>query len=840
MVIIKNDFERVTLGGLLHDIGKLLNRSNFYTKNATSGKHPFLSGYFVDFLIENKIIGDDKQLKEIVKKHHEGNINYFPEEINVNGIKDDENLKKLALIVARADNYSSSERYEDDYVYGTRYFKETPLDCLFEGISLGEKEEVKEKYEFRYKLNSFNYSDIFPQETEINLQNDLDKLIKNFLDEIKTIKTIDFNILFINMLDCIKKYCWCIPSDTQKKICDLSLYDHLKTTSAIASASYNYHLWKNGSLDKIKQISVKNGNKENHFLLIGGDISGIQKYLYSIETTDSIAKRLRSRSFFIKLLSDVSAYKIIENLGLTAANIIISSGGKFYILAQNTDETLKKLKKIKKEINETLYNEYLAQLYLNLEWIEMNGDELGLNFSYKYDELNDKLEDGKGKKFSEEILNTTILEKELYNKDIKVTLCKVCRKELIKDTEEQCSKCHKDLEFGTLLPKMSKLAFYNEKYLKVDETIVSLFDIKCKIYKKDEEIEGEPFIVHYYNKKESEKREYPLFQDFYGGYTPINSNGEVKTFEEIASESLSGNLGILKGDVDNLGLIFSIGLRREEVQINDNIMEVKVKDTTSISRISTLSRMLDSFFSFWLPKHLEENEKNSYYVVYAGGDDFMIVGSWEKLIFLSEKLNESFSKFTGENKNITLTCGIAITKPKDPIYFSSQWATEAEEKGKSSGKNGVVIFDKYIPWNDFKRVFMFAEFIDKNYSKKDENNKIYNQSFLYRLLNYTEMAEKYLATKDGKYLKYISDFTYDLGRNIVPKLKEKYKRMDGKKMGEKELEEKIRNEETIRKLSEYFSIETIFNNEKKYKKEFIEKYMRVVLNYVVRKNREVK
>ena len=41
---------------------------------------------------------------------------------------------------------------------------------------------------------------------------------------------------------------------------------------------------------------------------------------------------------------------------------------------------------------------------------------------HKYDELNDKLEDGKGKKFSEEILNTTILEKELYNKDIKVTL----------------------------------------------------------------------------------------------------------------------------------------------------------------------------------------------------------------------------------------------------------------------------------------------------------------------------------------------------------------------------------------------------------------------------------
>lgn len=838
MVIIKDDFERIALGGLLHDIGKLLNRSNFYTKNMTSWKHPYLSEYFINFLFENKLLEYDEDLKEIVKKHHEGN---FSEDINVNGIKSNENLKKLALIVARADNYSSAERYEDgEYKYGTNNFKDTPLNSLFEGVSLGEKEEVKNKYEFSYKLREFKYENIFPKKFEKNTQDELDKLIESFFEDIKRIKTSDFNTLFINILDCIKRYCWCIPSDTQKNICDLSLYDHLKTTSAIALASYNYHLWNEGVFDKVKQVNIKAGKEKNHFLLIGGDISGIQQYIYNIDDTSSIAKRLRSRSFFIKLLSDVSSYKIIKEIELLPVNIIISSGGKFYILAQNTQDTIEKIDKIKKEINNELYTEYFGQLYLNLEWIELNGEELGLKFSKKYDELNDKLEDGKGKKFIDEILNQTIIEKELYNKDKKVTLCKICKKELIKETEEQCSKCLKDLEFGKVLVKMEKLAFYDKEKFEDEKNTISLFGIKCKVYKKEENIIGNPFIVHYY--KESDKnRNYPFIQDYYGGYAPIKEDGEkeIKTFEEILKESLSNNLGILKGDVDNLGLIFSIGLRREEIIELDNKEETKIKNTTSISRISTLSRMLDSFFSYWLPKYLEENEEGSYYVVYAGGDDFMIVGAWEKLIKLSEKIKKEFSRFTAENENITLTCGISITKPKEPIYFSSQWATDAEEKGKNEGKNGLVLFNKYIPWRDFQRVFTLADFIDKNYAKEGEENtdKIYTQSFLYRLLKYTEMGEKYIETGNGEYLKYISDFTYDISRNIIPKLKEKYKKLN---YSEDEILEKIKNEEVIKRLTDYFSIEAIFGEKGLYKKDFIKKYMRVILNYVVRKNREGK
>lgn len=710
----------------------------------------------------------------------------------------------------------------------------TNLECLFEKINLGKNEVKTSKYS--YDIKEFSYENIFPGNKSLTSKADLNSYVERAMQEIEEIDSTDFygfitntiNIIkkhfhhiistekevrpadfygFItNAMDIVKRYFWCVASAEDKS---LSLYDTLKTKIAIEMA-----------LEKEK---IETSANENKYLLIGGDISGIQKYIYALEDTEGVAKRLRARSFFIKLVSDVSSYKIIKELGLLVENIIISSGGKFYILAQNTKESIEKLELIKESINKTLYREYFASLFLNLEWIELNEKELEEEFSKKYDELNDKLEIGKGKKFAEEILENPIIERELYNQNTKVKVCNICKKELVFETEDECKKCSKDKTFGKLLPRMDKLAFYDECFSTEGESTISLFGIGCKIYQKNEEIKGHPFVVHYYG-KEPENRNHPFVKDFYGGYTPVSEEGEVKNFEDLARETTSKNIGILKGDVDNLGLIFSIGLNDENAK----------DGKTSITRISTLSRMLDGFFSYWLTEHIKNDVKNSYYVVYAGGDDFMIVGPWDSLVQLSEKINSEFRRFTTENKDITLTCGVTITKSKDPIYFGSQWATEAEEKGKNSGKNGLVLFDKYIPWKDYDKVFELAEFINKNFASnlEEEEEKIYNQSFLYRLLSYTEMAEKYFETKNGKYLKYISDFTYDMARNIIPKIKNDYKDCP-----EEKLNQKIEVDERVTRLTEYFSIEAAFNQEKK---NFISNYMRVILNCVVRKNREVK
>ncbi len=852
MLKIINNAERVALGGLLHDIGKLLNRSDIYSKKSKLGaQHPHLSSWFIDYLVDCGVIEFDEPLREIVQKHHEGMMS---DEINLKTIMESENneVRKLGLIVARADNYSSAERINEEDAFGKRHFKTTPLDSIFTRINIKTEEENKKELKdtIRYKVSKFNDKNIFPVDIKENHQGNLDEVIKEMLEEVKEIKAQDFDTLFINLLDILKKYTWALPSDTQKEICDISLYDHLKMTSAIARASYNYHNEENINFSKVTFDGVDGIIKDavkNHFLIIGGDISGIQKYIYSLEDTKGAAKRLRGRSFFIKLLADMGAYKIIDALDLTLANIIISSGGKFYILAHNTEDVVEKLETLKKEMNDELYRDYHAELFLNLEWIEACGNDLGTKFHKKYDELNDQLDIGKNKKFTHNILNNTIIESEIYGGGKSASICKVCGKNLILENEEECNSCSKDKEIGGFLPDMKKLAIYKKHNQKENKKEKIIFGLKAEIITDEliDRLEENPWFINYY--KAETKRDYPYLRDVYGGKTPKKKDkDETMSFEDIAEESKSRNLGIIKGDVDNLGLIFSVGMNKvkDDAYIyNNDTGENKgieeQEEIISISRIATLSRMMDNFFSYWLPENLKEDkERNvdlgSSYVVYSGGDDFMIVAAWDNAVKISEYINRKFGEYT-KNNDITLTIGIEITKESEPIYFSSQKATEAEEIGKSSGKNGLVLFNTYIPWDDYPEVFnQTAKFIDENMKKKDGTG-IYSQGFIYRLLNYTEMAEKYIEKRDPKYLKYISDFTYDLGRNLVPALVEKYKKEYPNEENAQKIKEAVIKKREVRELTKYFGIEALSN---KKNKEFLQKYMRVVLNYVVRKNRD--
>ena len=759
MVIIDNNRERIILASLLTELQKLFKKSDKYSE---------LSNKLLGFFYTNNIIEEDNNLEILLSDIEKGN-----------------RYNQNAKIILEAFDFSINK---DNIEKNNTNNK---LQTIFSTISLKPNNGIRVKNN-RYNLGELSYKNIFPSDVKEYAKKELEELLEKFLFELKNIETQDFKVLYSNILDISKKYLWSVPLYSGDTI--ISVFDSLKISVAISVALEN------------------NDRDSNEFILIAGDISGIQKYIYGLESTDGVAKRLRARSFFIKLLSDISAYKIIHELGLSLANIIISSGGKFYILAPNNEEVIDKITALEKEINNYLFEKYYGELFLNLQYLELNKEDLKNNFSEKYDRLNDKLDLGKHKKFSREVLEKQVFEEELYSSGEKVTQCKICGKRLTKANDKICFFCDRDEELGRKLTKMDKLAFYKVRSEENTVYDMELFGIGCKIVTEGKEIFGEPLVVHYYKYRTKGKSNFTYVRDFYGGYAPVDENGEVMTFERLAEQSKSNNLGILKGDVDNLGLIFSLGLKNQ--------------GDTSITKISSLSRMMDTFFSYWLVRELQE--KNYHYIVYAGGDDFMIVAPWDKVVETAKYINDKFVEFTGINEDITLTCGISITKPKDPIYFSSQWATEAEEKGKDSGKNGFVLFDKYIPWGKYKEVFDLADFIDKNMSKNMENEGlVYTQSFLYRLLHYTEMAEKYNGIgikdneekKNSKYLKYLSDFSYDIGRNLVSKIKDKNPLED----------------ERISRLNDYFGIESVFGDGTK--QEFLSNYMRVVLNYVIRKNR---
>ena len=327
-------------------------------------------------------------------------------------------------------------------------------------------------------------------------------------------------------------------------------------------------------------------------------------------------------------------------------------------------------------------------------------------------------------------------------------------------------------------------------------------------------------------------------------------------------------------------MIFSIGLKKkknisdeelEKIEEND---EKDEKDYRSISRISTLSRNMEYFFSYWMNSIFEtgkveiwlgnkikkEIDFSNIYVLYSGGDDLVIIGPWDKIIYISYFIRKKFEEFVTENEEITLSGGIAISHPKLRIINGIDKAGELEEKSKEidKDKNALTLFGKSFKWDEFEKIFEFAEKLQKIYGNKEERG-IITQAFLYRCLNYAEMAEKLYeslseidnSSKAGKninfnLLTYISKFEYDYGRNILPKL-QKLEYEIGKN---KEKLEKVRNNEEKNNIAKIIKdneekVEIIKELRSKFMEEiddkqgnFLTKYMRIVLNYIIYLNRK--
>ena len=850
----------VSLAGLLHDFGKFTNRSSNYVKNIKNKeyktyKHPVLSKEFICFLEENKIIESSElleNLKELVLKHHES---YTFKEVNLS-VKDikNEKLQRIGNIVARADNYSAVERrdkpVENDQREKTHWMRK-PLNSIFETISLDNHVNREVTSYFAYKLKVLSYETIFPHQLATgidansfkgNKEEELYSHVSDFFKEVKKINSSSYDIFFSQLYLLMEKYMWCIASDTQTKISDISLFDHLKSTSALALSSYKYHKENN---------ILENGNqpreKMKQFRILMGDISGIQNFIYEDIKSEGAAKTLRGKSFFVKMISDATALYLIKELELNLTNIILTAGGKFYILLQNTEDSMKKIEEIKEKLNNYLYKEFFGQLFVNIVTLEANGDEIAKKFTKILEKGNRELNWQKDKRFFNQIKENPIFDVE-YRDDGTTALDRLNEK---------------FKEMGGQIPKARFIGIRCNHKADNKETFEVIENMSIQFFKskKDIDISGKnekiDLVISLNNVEIVEN--YPTILRFISNYAPLEEEkNSLKSFEDI-SNAATGNkkIAVYKADVDNLGMIFSIGLKKKK-NVSDEELEKDEKDKEddfrSISRISTLSRNMEYFFSYWMNSIFEkgkveislgnkikkEIDLRDIYVLYSGGDDLVIIGPWDKIIYVSYLIRKNFEKFVTENNKITLSGGIAISHPKLRIINGIDKAGELEEKSKEidKDKNAITLFDKSFKWDEFEKIFEFTERLQKIYGNKEKKG-IITQAFLYRCLNYTEMAEKLYESlleidnnsKAGKnldfnLLTYVSKFEYDYGRNILPKLKE----LESKEKKSKADEEKI---EIIKELRSKF-MEEIDDKQGN----FLTKHMRIVLNYIIYLNRK--
>ncbi len=724
---MKNERDIIYLAALLHDIGKFWQRADDsgvkssdeidqFHKRLESSICPSKDGRYT-----HKHVIWTAQFFETFKAIFEENIDAFGKETSTQksivrwaAAHHNPNPASLAeCIVQLADHCSSGvdrtskQGLEDEtveYNYevskGWDKFKEVRMKSVFENL-LENKADA-----YKLPISEVELSDRFFPKNSFNQsgQKEYAKLWQKFTDELIKIPRKDIRQLSDSVLYLLEKYTVTIPSSTQH-LPDVSLYEHARSTAAYALCLYDY-LEEKGQFPKDIKVN------DEPFLLIGGDLSGIQAYIYDI-VGKGAAKNLKGRSFYLQLIVEVIVQFILDELHLYRANVVYSSGGGFYILAPNTTKVNEQLPQLIATLTQKIRQQHGTKLYLAIEsepikketifdgtlntlwagltrklsekklnrFAEFIATDEGYEFFFEPSDqggrqerdavTGEEFEEGERKyPFS---LDGESDEKVKGSTFEQIRLGKILRDKLayVVITKSEISYWEKNHRFyGIQTPRYFRpLGIGNYYYFLSEKEIQSLKSsltgsVDGATILKVNNTQLDDFIL-------TGNRNVNGFTFYGGNDLPRTKDDEALYFDEMAGDDSVSlkRLGILRMDVDRLGLIFKDGFE-------DNCR--------TFSRYSTLSRSLDFFFKGYLNTIWQQDQflnKNTF-ILYAGGDDLFIVGKWDASLAFAQKIQSEFERWTCYNPKMGISGGMALVGGRFPIAKAATQSDEEEKLAK--------------------------------------------------------------------------------------------------------------------------------------------------------------
>ncbi|WP_373510292.1 type III-A CRISPR-associated protein Cas10/Csm1 [Thiocapsa sp.] len=282
----------------------------------------------------------------------------------------------LQWIVATADRVASGferetfEAYnqaEDKTRTGRNHYTARQL-TLFEPIRLnGDPGNTRDQWHWRYPLKPLSPESLFPVEAKGYEGND-DKaaqaeyaaLWEQFtaaLDSIPSSHRGNWPLWLDHFDAAWGCFTHAIPAATAFNVRpEVSLYDHSRTAAAVAAALWRYHHESGDTGEDARKRLADRGRSDwdvEKLLLIQGDLLGIQDFIFATggETQKRAAKLLRGRSFYIALLTECAALRILDALEPPTSQVI-NAAGKSLIVAPNTDRTRERLEQVQRSFDQ--------------------------------------------------------------------------------------------------------------------------------------------------------------------------------------------------------------------------------------------------------------------------------------------------------------------------------------------------------------------------------------------------------------------------------------------------------------------------------------------------------
>ncbi|MCK9234170.1 type III-A CRISPR-associated protein Cas10/Csm1 [archaeon] len=679
---------KLIIGSLLHDIGKI----NYRALDLKMIKSHSIAGFEWLKNIDDNIF-DLSNIGSMIKHHH---FNKMPD--YGKGMKADD----LAFITSIADHISAGGDRRQKEDFSDVDFQESQtkisLESVFSNIN------PKSKAHFGYKVTDLGISKeiIYPLENQKIEDSDYNQVLIR-LGNLFTNKDLFVDEKNINSLvSIIKTLFKYLPSDTRYQMKnDISLAEHSLTTAAFASCLYDYFqeqkltnyydLWKNEK----KLFSQKT------FLFTSFDFSGIQKFVFDIPVEGAL-RNLRVRSFYLEMMGEILVDQILASLELSRANVIYVGGGHGYLMLPNTKKAKEEFNKIISGFNEFLLTEYDYNLYLTKSLVEVSADEL---ISMKNGEFTDDF----SKVMMETFKQTSLEKQNKYNFDILNKLnkrthkqnereCSVCGKTAKlskKDGLDTCESCLQFNLFSSILVKEENKYFVltKDQFKEKEGLTFPYLDNKASLYAFNEKefkktIENNDIIFSYIKNdfKVFEKHSTNIFIADYFVKDKYNNQLAIDKIVELEEKGIK-RIAVMKLDVDSLGEVFKSGFD---------------KKLYTISRMTSLSNHLSLYFKYYLNKLLENLNIT---VIFSGGDDAFLFGTFKDILDFSKVIYESFKKYT--LGKLTFSASIGLFPVKYPIYKIADYMEDLLLNSKSvAGKNSVTIFEEgnTFNWNNFFKI----------------------------------------------------------------------------------------------------------------------------------------
>ena len=692
------ELQAIQLGALLHDVGKLAQRAGVRPPGGLAalsredygahGAHALLSADF----IQRQLAGRWALRPHDVLTHH---LAIPP--------------SRAGRIIALADRLAAGEREPDEGTGGAPPAWESQLLSILPRLATDGDHPPRDGFLPLAPLE-LRRETIFPRPDRLPLEErrtGYARLWQGLDGDFSRLPQEQFEPFLEAAFHLMQRYCWCVPAAAFRHTPDVSLFDHSRLTCAIAACLHlqapDDHL-----LEALLAWPPRGEREAPLLLLVGGDISGLQAFLYTI-TAKGAAKTLRGRSFYLQLLAESAARFLLRRLGLSTPNVIYWGGGHFYLLAPISAATT--LQEAAAEVEEMLLETHGGEPGLAIGWTPLAPvDFTGARFAEKWREVGAEISRAKGRRFGRVLRSRYHLLFSPSEGGGAGGRCAACHADLPGappgDEEGRCPTCQGMVELGQQIadaatsPGAILSVSAARPAGRLSRWQEALGRLGCWW---DFGPGGHGALIYTINRTDFVPSGAHGFR-WLPAVVPTRSDGaepRVREMEDIASHSVGvERLGVLRMDMDGLGRLFASGLG----------------GSATASRVATLSSSLRLFFEGWINRLCREVEASRkppadgglIYGVYSGGDDLFMVGPWDLMPILARRIRLDLGAFALENPAVTISAGIALVDAHLPVYQAARIAGKALEEGAKGfqrrdgpSKDAVTMLGETLGWEEF-------------------------------------------------------------------------------------------------------------------------------------------